>query len=280
MKTKCVAARLPVLALVFLTSCADLSVQKRLDKAQQAAAQKQWQMQEIAAAPFRLAAFMPIHIQPSRHITVYIEGDGLAWISSTTASLNPTPNNPVGLELALRHSGHAAYLARPCQYVLNDKHCRVSYWTNRRFAPEVVEATSRAVDVIKAKWGADTVELVGYSGGGAVAALVAARRTDVSRLITVAGNLDHVAWSRAQRITPLKGSLNAADEWHALASTPQIHFVGERDDNITAAIVHAYAMRFPARSPITVRLVPEQDHSCCWIPLWEDLLQEIENHNK
>jgi hypothetical protein len=49
-------------------------------------------------------------------LTVYIEGDGFAWLSRSQASYDPSPLNPVGLELALRHPlGESAYLARTCQ---------------------------------------------------------------------------------------------------------------------------------------------------------------------
>jgi hypothetical protein len=44
-----------------------------------------------------------------------------------------------------------------------------------------------------------------------VASLVAARRHDVVRLVTVAGNLDHLAWTTLHGVSPLTGSLNPAD---------------------------------------------------------------------
>jgi hypothetical protein len=55
-----------------------------------------------------------------------------------------------------------------------------------------------------------------------VAALVAARRTDVDRLVTVAGNLDPTAWAVYQHIQPLTGSLNPADEVDALSRTGRV----------------------------------------------------------
>jgi len=55
-----------------------------------------------------------------------------------------------------------------------------------RFAPEVINSFSRAIDTLKEKSGAKYVELVGYSGGGAIAVLVAAGRSDVVGVRTVA----------------------------------------------------------------------------------------------
>ncbi|GAB2181920.1 hypothetical protein DLREEDagrD3_21430 [Denitratisoma sp. agr-D3] len=49
--------------------------------------------------------------------------------------------------------------------------------------------------------GARRLTLVGYSGGAA--ALLAARCSDVVRLVTIAGNLDHRAWTRYHHITTL-----------------------------------------------------------------------------
>ena len=51
-------------------------------------------------------------------LTIYIEGDGQAWLTRTQPSLNPTPRNPLALRLAaLDKSENVVYLARPCQYV-------------------------------------------------------------------------------------------------------------------------------------------------------------------
>jgi hypothetical protein len=66
----------------------------------------------------------------------------------------------------------------------------------------VISASNQAVDALKQRYGAQEIVLVGYSGGGAVAALVAARRTDVVRLVTVAGNLDHLAWTHLHSVPP------------------------------------------------------------------------------
>lgn len=94
----------------------------------------------------------------------------------------------MGLKLAaLDASPNVVYLARPCQYVWSPL-CSDIYWTDRRFAVEVVEAMSAAIDRLILP--GQKLHLVGYSGSGAVAVLVAARRPDVVSLRTIAGNLD------------------------------------------------------------------------------------------
>ena len=68
-------------------------------------------------------ALSPFAIQSYRRgagedVTIYIEGDGFAWVSRRQPSTNPTPVNPLALRLAATDPSPAvAYLARPCQYV-------------------------------------------------------------------------------------------------------------------------------------------------------------------
>ncbi len=181
--------------------------EERVAGAEQLAAQRGWQASVVAAGQFSLMAYLPRTINPSPTLTVYIEGDGLAWIGGSRPSDDPTPANPLALRLALAQpAGNAAYLARPCQYAgRRDSACTDSYWTDRRFSREVVESTSIAIDALMLRFGADRLTLVGYSGGGAIAALVAAQRPDVVLLITVAGNLDHDNWTKHHNVLPLIG---------------------------------------------------------------------------
>ncbi len=74
----------------------------------------------IPTENFILTGFVSENQALSRVLTIYIEGDGLAWISRSIISPDPIPINPIGLKLALQHTQHkvVAYLARPCQYVM------------------------------------------------------------------------------------------------------------------------------------------------------------------
>jgi hypothetical protein len=222
-----------------------------------------------------LVAFTPHDIGRNQSLTIYIEGDGLAWINSSTPSLDPTPINPLGLRLAMLDPHQSvAYLARPCQFTQDNErpNCDVRYWTSHRFAPEVIEATDLAVTQLKARSGAKQIRMIGYSGGGAVAALVSARRDDVTMLITVAGNLDQVEWTRINRVPPLSGSLNPADYWQALQHIPQQHYVGGRDHNVGEPIARAYASKFSEPPFITV--LPDFTHLCCWETVWPALVSQ------
>lgn len=153
----------------------------------------------------------------------------MAWLSRDRPSLNPTPINPIGLKLALSHpDSNAIYIARPCQYTDLNR-CKISDWTKGRFSSSIVAAVNEAISVIKDRLGSESLILVGYSGGGAIATLIAAGRDDVKKLITVGGNLDHAIWTQHHRISPLTDSLNPIKFVDNLKDIPQWHFVGSND---------------------------------------------------
>ena len=81
------------------------------------------------------------------------------------------------------------------------------------------------------------LRLVGYSGGGTLAALLAARRADVCQLITVASNLDIERWASHHKVSPLWGSENPASYGAALQHLPQYHLIGGDDQVVPATIV-------------------------------------------
>ena len=263
---------------LLIAGCAGVpSPAERRSLAETLAAARGWHALSIEGKVFDLVAFVPEQPRKADRLAVYIEGDGFAWISGTQPSDDPTPRDPRALRLSLAHpEGSAVYLARACQYVKTEASgCASRYWTNMRFAPEVIEASNQAIDTLKQRFGATKLTLVGYSGGGAVAALVAARRSDVERLVTVAGNLDHRAWTTYHHVQPLDGSLNPADRIDALRSIPQWHFVGGRDGNITPELIQAFANRFPPGLRPVVEIEAGFDHHCCWAAQWPSLWRRV-----
>ncbi len=261
--------------LLFALNACSYSPESRVNSGLQLAKNNGWQQYKIDAAPFQLTAFTPQKSTNSKTLYIYIEGDGLAWKSRSTPSQNPTPKNPMGLNLAIQHGGDAVYLARPCQYQLKDTNCASNkWWTSHRFAQEVINATNIAIDKLKRSRQADNLVLVGYSGGGAVALLAAAERSDVTKIITVAGNLDTDKWVELKNISPLSGSLNPADKWQKLAAIPQLHLVGGSDKVVPAEVAYSYASNFPMGAKPQIRVIKEYDHQCCWVEQWNSLLKQ------
>lgn len=212
--------------------------------------------------------------RPGADLTVYIEGDGCAWISPARLSTDPTPARSLVLQMtALDRAANVAYLARPGQYGGDAPGgCDPLYWSDRRFSPEVVEAMSEAMDRLRTAACSERVHLVGYSGGAAIAVLVASRRNDIASLRTVAGNLDTEAVNRHHGVTPLTGSLNPIDDARRVGGLPQRHFAGAKDSVVPPFIARSFLRQ--AGDPDDRRLVILKDvsHSRGWLEAWGELL--------
>ncbi len=225
---------------------------------------------------FSLVGFMRGHADV---LMVFIEGDGLAWVNRTTLSADPTPYHPVGLALAASEPGPAvAYLARPCQYVegVEARGCDPRYWSSHRFSPEVISATTQAVNDAQRQAGATKIVLVGYSGGGVLATLVASGRSDVISLITIAAPLDITAWTNHHDITPLSGSVNPATLADRLAKIPQIHFFGGNDRVVPLEIGENFLKLEGKNSAGRIVIIADNDHACCWAQQWHAMRQYIQ----
>lgn len=64
-----------------------------------------------ATDDFTLLTYLPPISGAVNTLTIHIEGDGLAWINSSTPSSDPTPTNPLALRLALLDTAPSVYLA-------------------------------------------------------------------------------------------------------------------------------------------------------------------------
>lgn len=236
-----------------------------------------FQQEIVEAGDFNLLTLQRLAPEASI-LHVYIEGDGRAFLTRTRPSADPTPRQPVALELALRDPAPSVvYLARPCQYLPSERRhgCSSQYWTTARYADPIVCAMNHAIDTVVKRAGASAVGLVGYSGGGTVAALIAARRNDVAWLVTVAANLDHAAWTGAHGVTPLAGSLNPVDFAERLRDLPQLHLRGGRDGIVPASVTESYLAKLGHPPAARVETYADFDHDCCWPEIWPRPLSRL-----
>ncbi|MHC5195022.1 alpha/beta fold hydrolase [Pseudomonas frederiksbergensis] len=180
-----------------------------------------------------------------RHLRVYIEGDGHAWATSSQPSTDPTPRTSLMLKYASEDRTPAAYLARPCQFVMTSS-CNVGAWTDRRFARPVMEAMNASLDSLKSRFGVDEFELVGHSGGGDVALVLAGMRRDVVQVQTIAGNVDPVFWTQLHKLSPLSDPITPRQYLDRLRNLPQRHIVGTDDAVVPPAIAQEYAKQLGA----------------------------------
>lgn len=221
----------------------------------------------LSEQPFPLAMLAPSPGSSAKRLRVYLEGDGHSWVSSTQPSTDPSPRNLLVARLASADPSPNVYLARPCQYVMVNA-CTVHLWAGRRYSQEVVNSLSLALNQIKRRYGNQEFELVGFSGGGALALLLAAQRQDVSYVQTIAGNLSPRLWVQIKKLSPLRGSLEPLDYRKRLQLLPQRHLVGMQDQVVPPSLAQAYLQRMDWPANIQLIQIPDVSHSKGWEKAW------------
>jgi dienelactone hydrolase len=260
-----------ILVNLLMTNCAG-----KLDKAMNIAVAAKLKSKIIQTSTFKLQGFYRI-LKTRDPITIYIEGDGLSWLSRNQPSTNPTPRDPTALRLAAIDKGkNVVYLARPCQYISikTEKLCNIPYWTHKRFAKEVVIAINEAINIMVSKSDAKKIHLVGYSGGGAIVAMVAAKRKDISSIRTVAGYMDHVSLNRRAKVSQLIGSLDPIKAAPRLKKTPQIHYSGKKDKRVPGWVIKNFSKAVGSSDCIALRRV-NATHDEGWEEVWQRVWSKI-----
>lgn len=120
--------------------------------------------------------------------------------------------------------------------------------------------------------GIKEVVLIGYSGGGVLAWLMAERIPEVTHLVTIAANLDTDAWARLHGYSALTGSLNPAQRAPLPGHIEQLHLTGSRDRISPANLVKATTARQGGNVEVRMLAV---DHRCCWEESWPSVLREL-----
>lgn len=263
--------RLHICFTLTLASCSGLL--EREIKAQGIAEHAGFAKQIVSSGEFSLTTFHKLQDNNRALLVVYIEGDGFAFQRKGRLSTDPTPKSTFVLELATKDPHPSViYIARPCQYLADDalKECGPKYWSTHRYSEDVIAAMNATIDQVSSDY--KSIALIGYSGGGTVAALIAARRQDVAWLVTIAANLDHTFWTNLHQVTPLAGSLNAADYATSIQHLPQLHLAGATDKIVPFEVTKAFLNRMTNSAQVSATTVPKFDHECCWVRDWPELL--------
>lgn len=258
-------------AIILLYACN--TPLRRLDSAEAIAQKSGMHKQVINTGKFVLTTYSRIDSKDNDLLIVYIEGDGHAFKRKYTLSSDPTPIMPVALELAAEDPNSSIlYIARPCQYLSSDqlKTCDPKYWSTHRYSDEVITSIDKVISRFSTDY--HEIALVGYSGGGTVATLVAARHKNIKWLVTVAANLDQKAWTEFHKVSPLSGSLNAVNVASILENTRQIHYIGGKDTIVPEKIVRSYMKNYGENSNVKMIVKPGFDHHCCWVKDWTVLM--------
>lgn len=226
---------------------------------------------------FLLTTYQKIADQNQPYV-FYIESDGHAFMSYGVSD-DPTPYHPLLLKLAaVDPRPNVVYIARPCQYTpmnLNPK-CTEStiFWTTKRLSEEVVTSINQVIKTIN---NGKPFSLVGYSGGGGVAVLVAARNRHVKDIITLAGNLDIISFSDFHSPTSdpqkrqLVDSLNPIDYATKINQIPQLHIAGGRDKKVPPFISSKY-IHASNSTCVHQKIFANATHSEGWQAAWLSIL--------
>jgi len=218
-----------------------------------------------------MTAFRPPRSAAGDLLHVYLEGDGTPWTGAGVPAADPTPHDPLMLRLIGLDPAPSLYLARPCY----DRHredpgCAPDLWTDRRYGPVVVGALDQALRAFAAAHGYRGVVLLGHSGGGTLAMLLAARLPGVRAVVTIAANADIDLWADQHDYPRLAGSLNPVRD--GPARVPEWHWLGGQDRQVPAQQMFPVLAR---RSCARVNVAADFDHRCCWESLWPRVLREL-----
>ena len=253
-----------IILFLLITSCASQNIDQRIDY-----------IKELNNTEFKkfihqnsFAIYSLQKINNNQEVVVYIEGDGLSWIDRFTPSSDPTPTNPLAFKLAkLDKSKNVIYLARPCQYVQNNR-CQKETWTKLQYSNDVMNNYIKILKEIKNKH--STVHLVGYSGGSVIAMYLASiKELNIRSVTTVAGNIKPGEFTQMLNISPYRTSLNLRAIEKNIQSISQTHYYGNKDKVIPKKLHLNYQARNLNNSCLKFTKV-KASHDKNWELFWQN----------
>lgn len=256
---------------IILTSCSSVDI--RINKAYELAKKNDYQAITEQTKKFPIQTFVKNH--HTHHAIIYFEGDGLV-LTSNGIAFNPTPTDPMALRLA--SVDHRPYtkivINRPCQYVSCET-CDNKYWTQARYSPEVIDSIIEIIGKMQKKYQFKTFDIFAYSGGAAIAFLIAPHfKQFIKSITTFAGNVDPFAWCKYHDCSPLNQSLNPIDNLEILKTITQKHFCGTSDHNTNIEITEAFQKKLNSNN-IELIIIEGYDHDSNWPNCWETELTKL-----
>ncbi|MBX2858993.1 MAG: hypothetical protein KTR17_10045 [Cellvibrionaceae bacterium] len=230
----------------------------------------QWRGETLAVDAFQLWVVRNRSDKPSgRTLHIYFSGDGSPWLNKQLIAADPSPRNPVALQLMSLDPNPAAYLGRPCYHLLRGKSqqapCSPALWTSRRYSEEVVAVMAKGVQ--KLNRSKQNITIIGFSGGGVLATLVAERVPLVKTVVSIAANLDIEMWSDLMGYSPLSGSINPNTLATLRADVRRIHLIGQQDKQVPPKVTRSFIGNHGGETLVFSGF----DHHCCWNQIWPGL---------
>ena len=178
------------------------------------------------------------------------------------------------LSLMSMDNNASLYLGRPCYLGLSKtKNCHPWYWTSARYSKEVVNSMRQVLTQYIHKQKIKHIVLIGHSGGGALAILLAPYFKQTTAVVTIAGNIDTEKWIKHHSYSPLQG-LNPRDILPLSADIYQYHLIGNLDTKIPKDLT---INALKGQKNTQLMIISDFGHNCCWQQIWEKILQCINN---
>tara|TARA_R110000850_G_C9982435_1_gene466137 strand:+ start:192 stop:1025 length:834 start_codon:yes stop_codon:yes gene_type:complete len=248
-------------SIALLTSCASTS-----ERPDAQARESGLDNLAIAGGPFILQAYE--RVMPGSHAHVFIEGDGRPWRSGgRVISEDPTPKRLLALGWMDKVPGPTLYLGRPCYLTsVADQSCDSLLWTYGRYSELVVQSMATGLESwLRLRPQITSLTVVGHSGGGVLALLLAERVVSVDQVIAVSTPVDIDLWAAMHRYTPLFASLNPARQHTWRKNVQRRLYFGEHDREVPPEAFLPAARVLPG---VSVRIVEGVDHDCCGPDTW------------
>ncbi|MFK8051522.1 MAG: alpha/beta fold hydrolase [Woeseiaceae bacterium] len=208
--------------------------------------------------------------QSDATLHVYIEGDGSPWVAGVP-SADPAPRQPVALKMMAADPTDAVLVGRPCYHRNTARNCSPKQWTSRRYSKATVDSMAHVINALRVEGAYRSVVLVGYSGGGVLATLLARRIDTVDAVVTIGANLDTTAWTNHHGYSELTASVNPAELPRQPSRSPEVHYIGRNDSVVPANTRKQYFDRHP---DALERIMDDFGHVCCWTERWPELLDD------
>jgi len=258
------------LALLLSLAACTLSPAARLDRQ---AMELGFSKRQVTGSGFEHVVFAPgVPVQgPLLH--VYLEGDGSPWMNARQIAVDPTPRQPLMLTLMARDSAPRLYLGRPCYHGLaSHPRCHPGLWTYGRYSQAVVDSMASVLNSLLEQAHYKGVVLLGHSGGGTLAMLLAERIPQTRAVVTLAANLDPDAWAAYHGYSPLWTSLNPAERPPLPEQIYQLHLIGRQDKTVPPELL---AAALNGQHHADLWIIDQFDHRCCWVQLWPAVLAHL-----
>jgi len=211
-----------------------------------------------------------------RVVQVYIGGDGQPWLDKgKRIAADPTRFDHTSLALWQKSKQAALFLGRPCYYLeAMPEACSAKLWTSARYSEVVVEAMLDALRSLQKKYAIQAFHLIGYSGGGSLAVLMAARESSITKVVSIAANIPMQQWTEQHAYLPLQDSLNP--RLYMPLAKPHLLLLADEDEQVPLSLFKSWLPTWQLEPSFSVSIKAGFDHDCCWDSSSKEIQQFLE----